>query len=60
MLVVGEKDMAAGVVSPRTREGQQLPAVTPEVLGAQLAKDAQAPRFDAQSPVASGGKARES
>ena len=26
MLVVGEKDMAARVVSPRTREGQQLPA----------------------------------
>jgi threonyl-tRNA synthetase len=60
MLVVGEKDMAAGVVSPRTREGQQMPAVTPEILGAQLAKDAQAPRFDAQSPVASGGKPGES
>ena len=33
MLVVGEKDMAARVVSPRTREGQQLPAVTPEDPG---------------------------
>ncbi len=27
MLVVGEKDLAARVVSPRTREGQQLPAI---------------------------------
>jgi len=26
MVVVGEKDMTAGVVSPRTREGQQQPA----------------------------------
>jgi len=26
MLVVGERDMAARVVSPRTRDGQQMPS----------------------------------
>jgi threonyl-tRNA synthetase len=43
MLVVGEKDMAARVVSPRTREGQQLPATPLEEMVKKLAADAVIP-----------------
>ena len=43
MLVVGEKDMAARVVSPRTREGQQQPAESLESLCRRLAEEARAP-----------------
>jgi threonyl-tRNA synthetase len=43
MLVVGEKDMAARVVSPRTRDGQQLPATPLEELGQRLAGESAVP-----------------
>jgi threonyl-tRNA synthetase len=43
MLVVGEKDMAARVVSPRTREGQQQPAAPIEELARRLAQEAAIP-----------------
>jgi threonyl-tRNA synthetase len=43
MLVVGEKDMAARVVSPRTREGQQLPATPLEEMVKKLVADAAIP-----------------
>jgi len=43
MLVVGEKDMAAGVVSPRTREGEQQPATPIEELARRLAQEAAVP-----------------
>jgi threonyl-tRNA synthetase len=54
MLVVGEKDMAARVVSPRTREGQQLPACSIADIARRLAGEGQGPRFDGApaSPVA--------
>lgn len=45
MLVVGEKDMAARVVSPRTRDGTQLPALSVEELAQQLVKEAAVPTF---------------
>jgi len=43
MLVVGEKDMAARVVSPRTREGQQQPAEAIDSLCRRLAEEARPP-----------------
>jgi len=43
MLVVGEKDMAARVVSPRTREGQQQPAEAIESLCRRLVDEARPP-----------------
>ncbi len=43
MVVVGEKDMAAGVVSPRTREGEQLPAMPVDDFARQLAAEAKIP-----------------
>jgi threonyl-tRNA synthetase len=43
MLVVGEKDKAAGVVSPRTREGQQLPATPLDEMALRLAEEARPP-----------------
>ena len=51
MLVVGEKDMAARVVSPRTREGQQQPATQLEEFALRLAKEAAPP------PVGAGAAA---
>jgi threonyl-tRNA synthetase len=51
MVVVGEKDMAARVVSPRTREGQQQPAVGLEEFAQRLAKESAPP------PIGSGGAA---
>ena len=46
MVVVGEKDMAARVVSPRTREGQQLPAMPIDDLVARLVAEAKVPALD--------------
>jgi len=43
MLVVGERDMAARVVSPRTRDGKQLPAVAIDDLVKTLAVEAAVP-----------------
>ncbi len=43
MLVVGEKDMAARVVSPRTREGQQQPASPIDEFARRLAEEARTP-----------------
>jgi threonyl-tRNA synthetase len=46
MVVVGEKDMAARVVSPRTREGQQLPATPVDEFVARLLEEAKVPALD--------------
>lgn len=43
MLVVGERDMAARVVSPRTREGKQLPAQSIDELLKTLSAEAAVP-----------------
>jgi len=43
MVVVGEKDMAARVVSPRTREGQQQPATPLDEFAQRLGKEATIP-----------------
>jgi threonyl-tRNA synthetase len=43
MLVVGERDMAARVVSPRTREGKQLPAQSVDELVKTLSVEAAVP-----------------
>ncbi len=43
MVVVGEKDMAARVVSPRTREGQQLPATPIDDFVRRLSEEAKVP-----------------
>jgi threonyl-tRNA synthetase len=43
MVVVGEKDMAAGVVSVRTREGKQLPAMPVDDFAQLLAAEARVP-----------------
>jgi len=43
MLVVGERDMAARVVSPRTREGKQLPAASIEEMVKTLLAEAAMP-----------------
>jgi threonyl-tRNA synthetase len=52
MVVVGEKDMAARVVSPRTREGQQQPASQLDEFALRLAKEATPPVIE------SGGTAK--
>jgi threonyl-tRNA synthetase len=49
MVVVGEKDMAARVVSPRTREGQQQPPTGLDEFALRLAKEATPP------PIGMGG-----
>jgi threonyl-tRNA synthetase len=43
MLVVGERDMAARVVSPRTRDGKQLPPVSIDELTKTLSAQAAVP-----------------
>jgi len=48
MVVVGEKDMAARVVSPRTREGQQQPPTPLDEFVRRLATES------AQPPISSG------
>jgi threonyl-tRNA synthetase len=52
-VVVGEKDMAAHVVSPRTREGKQLPAMPLDDFARQLAAEAKIPKVggDPQAPA---------
>jgi threonyl-tRNA synthetase len=53
MLVVGERDMAARVVSPRTRDGRQLPAQPLEELVQALTAEAKVPPLErAASPQA--------
>jgi threonyl-tRNA synthetase len=47
MIVVGEKDMAARVVSPRTREGVQQPATPLEEFALRLAAEAKIPAVGA-------------
>jgi threonyl-tRNA synthetase len=47
MLVVGEKDKAARVVSPRTREGQQLPATPLDDFILRLVEEARPPAIGA-------------
>jgi len=56
MLVVGERDMAARVVSPRTREGQQMPAMPLEELAQKLAAEAVPPRIGGPSTEAKASK----
>ncbi len=56
MLVVGERDMAARVVSPRTREGQQMPAMPLEELAQMLATQAVPPRIGGPSTEAKASK----
>jgi threonyl-tRNA synthetase len=46
MVVVGEKDMAARVVSPRTREGQQIPATPLDEFVERVASEAKVPLLD--------------
>jgi len=53
MVVVGEKDMAANVVSPRTREGQQQPAEPLDDFVRRLAEESAMPQL--ASPVAAPG-----
>ncbi len=43
MVVVGEKDMGAGVVSPRTREGAQQPPTPVDEFAKRLAQEAKFP-----------------
>jgi threonyl-tRNA synthetase len=45
LVVVGEKDMAARVVSPRTREGKQLPAMPLDDFATLLRGEAKIPAF---------------
>ena len=45
MLVVGERDMAARVVSPRTRDGKQLPATALDEIAQTLAAEAAVPQL---------------
>jgi len=49
MLVVGERDMAARVVSPRTRDGKQLPAISIDELVRTLAAEAAVPPLGASA-----------
>jgi threonyl-tRNA synthetase len=44
MIVVGEKDMAARVVSPRTREGQQQPATPLDEFARRIRAEAAVPQ----------------
>jgi threonyl-tRNA synthetase len=43
MLVVGDKEVAAGTVAPRMRNGKQLEAMTVEALADRLAEEAKLP-----------------
>jgi threonyl-tRNA synthetase len=45
MVVVGEKDLAARVVSPRTREGQQQPATPLDEFATRLRDEAKIPNI---------------
>jgi threonyl-tRNA synthetase len=50
MLVVGERDMAARVVSPRTRDGKQLPAQLIDELAKNLLTEAAVPSLGSPKP----------
>jgi len=50
MVVVGEKDMAARVVSPRTREGTQQPATPLDDFAVRLAQEAKFPVLEETPP----------
>ncbi len=39
MLVIGDREVAAGSISPRRRDGAQLEAMTPEVFAAMIEKE---------------------
>ena len=52
MVVVGEKDMAAHVVSPRTREGQQQPAEPLDDFVLRLKDEAAMPQLTSPMPGA--------
>ena len=54
MVVVGEKDMAANVVSPRTREGQQQPAEPLDDFVRRLAEESAMPQLGSTLAAASG------
>jgi threonyl-tRNA synthetase len=54
MLVCGDKEVAARAVAPRTREGQQLPAMALEDFVRYLAAEAETPRGGTK-PAASSG-----
>src|SRR5439155_24390518 len=43
MLVLGDKEVAAGTVSPRARDGQQFQPMTVEAFADRLAAEAKAP-----------------
>jgi threonyl-tRNA synthetase len=61
MLVIGEKEMAAGVVSPRTRDGTQEPPTPVDDFARRLAELAKpAPIPSAVSPAASPAAALQS
>ena len=51
MVVVGEKDMAARVVSPRTREGAQQPATPLDEFARRLAAEAKVPDPGSPDPT---------
>jgi threonyl-tRNA synthetase len=51
MVVVGEKDEAAGVVSPRTREGTQQPATPLDEFARRLAQEAAVPVVGAPAKI---------
>ena len=44
-VVVGEKDMSGRVVSPRTRDGKQQPAIPLDEFASQLRDEAKMPAF---------------
>ncbi len=50
MVVVGEKDMGARVVSPRTREGVQQPATPLDDFARRLAAEAKVPDLTKKTP----------
>jgi len=50
MVVVGEKDMTARVVSPRTREGTQQPAEPLDDFARRLAREAKFPVLEETPP----------
>ena len=58
MVVVGEKDKVAGVVSPRTREGVQQPATPLDEFARRVAEEAQIPPVGRPSDPPNGIKMR--
>jgi threonyl-tRNA synthetase len=51
MLVVGERDMAGRVVSPRTRDGKQLPAQSLDEIAKTLVAEATIPLLGDPKPA---------